>query len=403
MEMLDLLENIRVEEASVAKLFGGEGVGVHAAQKASRAGYLKKLAEATQFVADVLAGARPVYQLREAMTTSDFPLLFGDIIDRQLWGNYTAYPQVWPSYCKRATVSDFRLVQRFVVNGSEGILTEVPQQTDYPESVLSDGHYSYAVRKYGRRIPFSWETMVNDDLDALKDIPARFGKAAARSEERFATALHVDANGPLAAVYAVGNRNIVSSALVTGPGYTVNPQLSIVALQEAMAVMATQLDTDSQPIFIDALTLEVPPALEIVALNILNAEQIWVQQNITAAATPGAAMQQLIANNWMKGRVKLAVNPYLPIVTTVGTVGSTEWFLHANPSVGRPAFEMGFLRGHETPEVFIKMPNQQRVGGGVNPMDGDFDTDSIEYKVRHVFGGVAGDVRMTVASTGQNA
>jgi hypothetical protein len=61
---------------------------------------------------------------------------------------------------------------------------------------------------------------------------------------------------------------------------------------------------------------------------------------------------------------------------------------------------MGFLRGYETPQIFMKMPNQSTVGGGPSPMDGDFDTDSIEYKVRHIFGGVAEDFKMTVASTG---
>lgn len=389
-EMLELLENIRAENASISKLFDGDGTGVHAfqAQNAHKSAYLKKLEEATKFVSEIYSGRRPMYQLREALTTSDFPFLFGDIIDRQLWANYTAYPQIWPSYCKRATVSDFRAVQRFAVNGSEAVLAVVPQQAEYPESIVSDAHYTYSVSKYGRRIPFSWEAMINDDLDALKDIPARFGKAAARTEERFATALHVDANGPLAAYYAAGNANLITAGLV--PGQLINPSLSIQALQAAMIILAQQVDVDLEPIFISAVTLEVPPALEITALNILNADQIWMQSNITAAANPGTAYQMLIANNWMKGRVKVVVNPYIPIIATAGTAGRTTWFLHADPSVGRPAFELGFLRGHETPEVFIKQPNAARVGGGSDPMNGDFATDSIEYKVRHVLGGCAG-------------
>ena len=84
--------------------------------------------------------------------------------------------------------------------------------------------------------------------------------------------------------------------------------------------------------------------------------------------------------------------------------GSTSWFLFANPDNGRPAIEMGFLSGHEEPEIFMKAPNSMRVdGGGVDVMNGDFDNDAIEYKLRHVFGGTREDPKMTVASNGSGS
>ena len=182
--------------------------------------------------------------------------------------NYSETPQVWPLYAKRAQVSDFRTVKRFPINGSEAVLLEVPQQTNYPESSLSDAVYSYAVKKYGRRIPFSWESIINDDLDALKDIPARFGKAARRSEEKFATQLHVDANGPHASVYTAGTKNLVNTTNSgTGASFGTNPALTINALQQAMAVFGNMLDTDGEPITIEAITLEVPPAPDPLAVD----------------------------------------------------------------------------------------------------------------------------------------
>jgi hypothetical protein len=69
------------------------------------------------------------------------------------------------------------------------------------------------------------------------------------------------------------------------------------------------------------------------------------------------------------------------------------------------------------PELFMKMPNQVVIGEGrmgpgngamavggseANPMDGDFLTDSIIYKVRHVLGGTLLDPICAVASTGVN-
>lgn len=384
MEFQEVIESIKAEEASVAKLFGGDGQGVRQGKKSPQ--YMAKLGEAAQFYADVLNGRRASWQLREALGTSDFSNLFGDILDRQLLGSYLETPVVYRNFARIGTVSDFRTVKRFVLNGSEAVLSVVPQQAEYPESSVTDGVYSYSVQKYGRRIGFSWEAIMNDDLDALKSIPERFGKAARRSESKFATQLYCDASGPHASFYTVGNANKVTS----------NPVLSTAALQTAMKILAAQVDADSEPITIDAVHLVVPPALEITALNILNALQMEIVES------GGTSNQKLIAANWMKNKLTLSVEPQIKNVATTANA-DTSWWLFAAPSAGRPALEIGFLRGHESPEVFIKAPSASMVGGGSDALNGDFDTDTVQYKVRHVFGGTRMDPKMTVASNGSGS
>ncbi len=386
-EILQLIENVKQEKASIHELFGNEGTRARVLQTKGK--YYEKFAHAAELISNVYSGKFDGNVLREAMTTSDFPFLFGDVLDRQLLANYMETPQTYKNFTKVSTVRDFRTVKRFYTEGSEGVLSVVNEQTEYPETSIGEAKYSYAVKKYGRRIPFSWETMINDDLDALKDVPARFGRAARRTEQKFVTNLYCGTAGPDSTFYNAGNFDNV----VTG-----NPVLSIAALQTAMTILAAQTDSDGEPIFIDAIELVVPPALEITALNILNAIQI----NLLTSGG-GTSAQTLEAVNWMKNRVRLSVDPYIPIVASSSN-GSTSWFLFANPNNGRPALEIGFLRGHESPEIFIKAPNAQRVGGGgVNPMDGDFNTDSIQYKVRHVLGGATLDNKMSVASNGSES
>ncbi len=386
-ELLELIENVKKEKASVHSLFGGEGTGAKSVQSMNK--YYEKFARAVELISDVYSGKLPGYMLKEAMTTDDFPFLFGDVLDRQLLANYLETPQTYKNFTKVSTVRDFRTVKRFVTSGSEGVLSVVEEQAEYPETSLGEAKYSYTVRKYGRRIPFSWETMINDDLDALKDVPARFGRAARRTEQKFVTNLYCGVDGPDSTFYNAGNFDNV----ITG-----NPVLSIEGLQKGMIILAEQVDSDSEPIFIDAVELVVPPALEIVALNILNA----IQLNMLTSGG-GTSAQTLETVNWMKNRVRLSVDPYIPIVAS-STNGTTSWFLFASPKNGRPALEIGFLRGHESPQIYIKAPNAQRVGGGnVNPMDGDFDTDSIQYKVRHVLGGVTLDNKMSAASNGSGS
>lgn len=380
-EFLELIETIKAEEVSHKRIFKGEGKGVRTIAGRETPEWRSKLIETAKFVNQVYAGRRPMRQLAEAMTTSDFPLLFGDIIDRQLLAKYEAWPVTWPNYIKRATVRDFRTVSRHTIDGGEATLSTVPEETEYPARKLTEGRFQYAVQKRGARYPFSWEAMINDDLEALQGIPERAALAARRTEERFATELYVDANGPHASLYTVGNGNIVPS----------NPALSAAALEAGLTLLSSRVDTDGEPIVITAVELVVPPALEITANQIMNT----MERHITVGTEV-----QVLRGNGLPRNFRISVNPYIPAVASIAD-GNTSWYLFANPDVGRPALEMGFLRGYEQPQVFIKSPNAQRVGGGMaDPMDGDFDTDSVQYKVRHVLGGGRMDPIMTVASEG---
>lgn len=394
MDMLELIESMQAEQASVKRLFGNEGSGVRTSRKGRR--YQEKLAEAAKLVADVYRGRRGMHYLREAMTTSDFPFLFGDILDRQVLASYREAPATWQNYVKRGRVRDFRTVKRFGVYGSDQVLSAVlGQKGEYQyEEINEDTPYSYAVAKYGRKLRFSWETMINDDLDALKDGPERLGRAARRTEEKFATQLFVDANGPHASFYTTGNKNRVH----TENGVAVaNPPLSVAALQMALEVLSKQVDQNGEPIVIDTVELVYGPALEVTVQNILNAI------TIEATETGGTSARKLIIQNWMKTTFRPNRNAYIPIVANTAN-GNTSWFLFANPDNGRPALEMGFLIGHEEPEIFMKTPNQTPVGGGSeDAMNGDFESDAIEYKARHVLGGTRMDPKMTVASNGSGA
>lgn len=389
---------------------------------ARRKWYEGKLAEASRLIVKAFTGSRrDLFNLQEALSTSDFPQLFGDVIDRSVLANYLETPYTWNLIARSAQVNDFRPVKRFRIDGGTGLLAStdgsgnlipLTQGSQYPEDSLTDDQYTYQVQKYGKRMPFFWETFVNDDLNALKDTPARFGRGARRSEEYFVTKLFANNTS----FFSAANLNIVTNAVVGDSGGN-NPILNITALQRAIIVLMQQLDTTGQPISVEAMTLVVPPSLKTVAMNILNTDYVWMSdqggtQQINGANLSATIAQQLHAMNWAKNIVRLAVNYYLPIVDT--TSGKTGWYLFSNPENGRPALEFGQLRGHVGPELFMKLPNSVAIGEGAmgpgpgsipgttnsSPMDGDFDTDAVHYKVREVFGGTQIDPKMAVFSNG---
>jgi hypothetical protein len=242
-------------------------------ERRGRRYYEQRIAEAARIIHRGFNGSkRDLLNLQEAMSISDFPNLFGDVIDRAVLANYLETPYTWNMIAYESQVNDFRPVKRFRVDGGTGLLSStdanaalIPLEmgAQYPEDSLSDNLYTYQLRKYGKRMPFFWETFVNDDLNALKDTPARFGRGARRTEEYFVTRLFANAvSGTAGQVvgpngnyfYSNGNKNIINAANAGGAFSTNNPVLSLTALQQGMVVLMNQTDTTGQPISVEAMT-----------------------------------------------------------------------------------------------------------------------------------------------------
>lgn len=384
----DTIETIDASQASVHNLFGNER---KAGAKAGDPLYERKLVEAWKLFRDAGASRLGLLKFQEAMSTSDFPELFGDVLQRQMLDRYAEWPTMWQRVARRSTVPDFRQAKRFAVDGLEGEFEEVGELTEYPQGGVSESFDTISVAKYGKRIDLSWETTVNDDMDSFRTLPDRLARGSRRTEERQVTRLFVGTAGPDGTLYSsTHGPNGDQSNIVSG-----NPSLSISGLQQAFQDIAEMTDEDGEPILIEAVELVVPPALEVTAQNILNSIHIDTNE------AGGTTNQTVRAQNWMSNRVTLSVNPYIPIIADSN--GNTSWFLFANPNSGRAALEVAFLAGNEQPALWRKLPNATPVGGGGEPLE-DFDTDSVAWRARHVVGTsrllTTGGWRATVASDG---
>jgi hypothetical protein len=347
--------------------------------------YLRRVAECARLLSSVYGGSAPAWHLQEAMTTSDFPLLFGDVMYRQMMGNYQTMTPLYPAYMDIKEVNDFRTLHMYSIEGGMARLGgPLKEYEPYPETTFTEGTQTISVAKYGRRYGISFEMLINDDRNAFQTRPALMAAGARFSEEYLALQQIFDANGPHASFFTSGNTNIVTSNAVFG----------LVGLQTAFTQLAKKVNTDGMPIVIEAATLLVGPALEVPARNLLNGTELRIQQ--------ADGTTQLYTQNWMSNRLKLVVNPLIPSIVTAGTVADTAWVLIANNTpMNRPAFRFAFMRGRRDPQLFVKEPNAQMLGGGeISPMEGSFDSDSIDYKVRHIFGAGQGDPNLAIASKG---
>lgn len=337
-------------------------------------GFEHKMAEAQKFINDLARGKYTRRDFQEKMSTSDFPLLLGANLERQMLGYYQATPASWPTWAREVKVNDFNEMKLLHLDGGDGRLEKKRELAERRVDTLDEGEYKIAVEEYSREIALSFQMLVNDRLDAFADIPRRFGVAARRTEEHLATTMIADANGPHATLFTADRGN-----LITDP-------LSHDGLNAAYTAMRTMTDPGGEPIFNRPTTLAVVPALEPVAKHLLSATEI--RQIVDTVTTIGT---NPYAN------LKLEVLEYGPTVMKTAN-HDTSWFLFADPKATTGIAAVGKLIGYEEPGIFRKTPDAMRADGSVDIVD--FQGAQMKQMVRHIIGATPLDYRMGVGSTG---
>lgn len=306
-------------------------------------------------------GAANKYRIqRDAYhTTGSFPNLLLDAANKTLRQAYEEAPYTWSLWARQAaSVEDFKNINRISLGESPN-LEMVPEGSDYPEKSLSDAKTTYKVEKFGAIFTISWETVINDDLDAISRIPAMHGNAARRVQNKtvydvlFANPTMSDGQSLFSASHASG-RNINSTAAA----------LNVTLLNEMFSFMMLQKGQSSDAILnITPRYLIVPAALSATALELVNSQSY--------AQTGG---NEGVINIY-------GVNGQRPLTVIVEPLidghDNGAYYLAADPAQ-IDTVELSFLNGEEAP---------------VLESDLHFETDTYRYKVRQTFGAAAIDWR----------
>lgn len=355
--------------------------------------------------------------LRETMSVTDYQALYVDVLDRLYYGYYNDYPITNKALVKMHDLRDFRQVSRFMLDGMVGPMVGVdpaappaqralvgpsPQDGAFPTS--NTAPIQYQPKLYHAMASVNWRAFVNDDLGIFRDIAKRLGMSASMTIAKFITTLYAASTGLNTSLYSSGANSYNNIVNVANGASANNPPLGSQGLMDAMKVLAKMTDSAGNPILVTGrLKLWYGPSLVAVANNLLKATSLQVSVEGGSQNAQGFPTQFLQTNpDWLMSNVDLVMDPWLPIVCTTSGVQNTMWGLTVDPeSVGRPSVEMGFLAGFKEPQLFSKVPNTQRLGGGVDAMMGDFNTMDSDTKIVTVFGGTQIDGRTTVGSTGQ--
>jgi hypothetical protein len=265
----------------------------------------------------------PVTRLLEAdTTTASFSYLLGTSMNKRLLKDYQAWPAEWQRFTIITPIKDFKQQTR-VRLGAFGSLSTVAEDTAYSTISLTDTAATYVPAKRGNIVTVSRETIINDDLMAIKQIPTKLAVAAAYTLAEFVYGF-LSANPN---IYD-GNPLFTSGAPHNNLGAAA---LSTSAMQAGVTAMREQTNFAGKRLGLRPSYLIVPPELEFTAMVVTR-----------SAGVPGSNNNDI---NPMLGYVTPIVSPQL--------TNTSQWFFAADPKV-IDTIEIGFVGGQVNPALFIQ-------------------------------------------------
>lgn len=281
-------------------------------------------------------------------TTSDFPSILANVANKSLRAAYETTPRTFALWARRATITDFKPVQRTQLGGAPD-LSKVLESGEFKYGTMGDAKEVYALATYGRIVAVTRQTLINDDLDAFTRIPAAFGAAAADLESDIVYSILIDnpTMGDGTALFHANHGNLATAAAV----------INEASLAAAYRSMGAQKGLDGRLVRVLPAYIITPPGVRSVEAR----KQI-------AATTPSSVGDV----NPFAGRLQPIEEPRL-----IPGSGQDPWFLAADPS-RIDTVEYAYLDGQEG--VFTEV----RTG---------FEVDGMEIKARHDFAAKAIDWR----------
>lgn len=256
---------------------------------------------------------------RALHSTSDFPLLLGNVANAVLKAEYAEEPSSYGPIVREAELPDYKekkVLEAFGKLKMEPLL----EGGEYRRGSLGESSDGYSLADYGKMIGITRKTIVNDDLGVFSRVPGLFGRACRDLEQELVWSI-LGENQALAdgkTLFHAGHGNLGTAS-----------EISVEAMSEARKMMRTQSDAAGNLVRVRPQFLIVPAALETKAQQFLATN---VSPIVQGEVNPFAGSLQLI------------VEPLLD------QYSETAWYLAASPST-IDGIEVGYLSGERGPQM----------------------------------------------------
>lgn len=295
-------------------------------------------------------GAREEILRRALHSTSDFPAIFENAINRNLAARYQSAPLTYRSIARQRTYQDFRDHTTVRVGDMPRLQQVNPDGGELLAGTFSEAKERTRALAYGVRFGISRAMMVNDNLSALVQVLNDQGDAVAHEEEaRFYEMMlgGANADGP---TLLETTRQVFNTTDTTKAGTAAAVTVTSVGLGKAAMAKRTSLD---------GRKLRVMPAVLLVGPD------KWLE-----AAQVIAPIQAQQSSN---------VNPLTGAMEVISTayIEGNAWYMFAAPSA-LPCFEWGLLDGYSAPRM--RMEEIFGVQGTQISLEHDFGCGAIDFR-----------------------
>lgn len=269
---------------------------------------------------------KDVIQAAITHSTSDFPNIFENALNKMLLDGFALQMPSWPRFAKVGSLTDFRPHIRYRA-GSIGDLEVRQQNGEFKSLTLSDAERETitAVNR-GGILNVSYEMIVNDDMSVFTEAARMLGQSAARTLDKAVFALFAlnGGDGPTMGdgnpLFDASHNNIVATAA----------RPTVVSIEAARVLMASQLDVSSN----DYLDLRPDRFLGPLSTG---GEARAVNNSTYDPDATGKLQRYNIVGNLLSD------------IIDTPRLGGNAWYLLANPNM-EPVFEVGFLDGQQEPQ-----------------------------------------------------
>ena len=250
-------------------------------------------------------------------TNASFPVLLGNIANKQLLSGFDSFSPVWNQFCTVKDAADFKEHNHVAV--ATGRMVETAENEAFPELNQKEGSYNSSLKLWGATVSVTYQALVNDELAEIMRSFRQAGYIAARTiERRVFQAL-------LAATWT--NDTTASATLATAGN-----------IDKVRSGLKSKLSPAGEKMENDARIIIVDPA------NRYNAEVATGQ--LYGVSSGGNAMG---GSNYGRG-IQVVDSTFVSDTSLAGGALTTDYYLVNDPNIVDTVV-VEFLRGQRAPQI----------------------------------------------------
>lgn len=210
--------------------------------------------------------------------TAAFPAILDNAINKAYVEGHKTVAVTFDQWTKKGTLKDFKTHDNNYLAGPAGEFLEVPEGGELKHDVFKDEKRpTRKLKTYGRQFTLTRQAFINDDIDLVTRVPAKYAASARKTINKQVYSILV--NNPAiydgTVLFSKAHGNLVT----TGTGVTqASMQAMIMALQ-------SQLDEHGEACIIRPATIIVPTGMSFDIYTLFNSPTINTEGN-TQAVNP---------------------------------------------------------------------------------------------------------------------